>query len=465
MSESDIGKTNRSRRQFITTAGAASAVFLAGCGGDGNSGGSGGGDGGSSGSSDGGDGGSGDTLEMNIFSGQLSSDNLDAFYQYVEEWENESGWSVDVTETAQAANVTQTERSRFEAGNPFDVMTVMGVAAFNFAANDYLASLDTFLDDSSISTDDFAETDLIQSILNADGPFNGTVQVIPMMIGHWGALYYHAGHVEQAGYDPMNPQDYLGSPEGMLNVARDIKDEVGIRPLGFSGADHIHTGLQFYSHAWSRGDISATVVDGEPQYTADEFVGAAELYETMSNEELMPQGTLSNNAINSRNLMIEGQTSMYTVGSWESSIIKEESDIDFGITYVPTAGDVAPSGFGGSPTWGIAKDISDERKRQSWSLLEYLMTPERQAEWAGLVPSLSTAWDLYFDGYTDGLGRDVGQVFQDQISNSGWPYLSANVGTINSITQSAIQEIISGNRSAQEAMERANQQATEQAIE
>ena len=402
---------------------------------------------------------------MNIFTGQLSSDNLDAFNQYVSEWEDESGWSVDVTETDQAANVTQSERSRFEAGNPFDVMTVMGVAAFNFAANDYLAGLDSFLDDSSISRDDFAETDLIQAILDASGPFNGTTQVIPMMIGHWGALYYHAGHVEQAGYDPMNPQDYLDTPEGMLNVARDIKNEAGIRPLGFSGADHIHTSLQFYSHAWSRGDLKTTVADGEPQFTSDEFIGAAELYETMANENLMPQGTLSNNAINARNLMIEGQTSMYTVGSWEASILEEESDIDYGITYVPSAGGVDPSGFGGSPTWGIAKDISDERQQQSWSLLEYLMTPERQAEWSGLVPSLSTAWDAFFDGYTDGLGRDVGQVFQDQISNSGWPYLSANVGTVNSITQSAIQEILSGNRSAQEAMERANQQTNEQAIE
>ncbi|MBX0296952.1 ABC transporter substrate-binding protein [Haloarcula nitratireducens] len=466
MAGSNNGKLRKSRRKFLTAAGTTGSIFLAGCGGDGGSGdGSSGNGGNGSGSTDGGDGSSGGTLEMNIFSGQLSSDNLEAFHQYVSEWESESGWSVNVTETAQAANVTQTERSRFEAGNPFDVMTVMGVAAFNFAANDYLASLDSFLEDSSISSDDFAETDLIQSILNAEGPFNGTVQVIPMMIGHWGALYYHAGHVEQAGYDPMSPQDYFGSPEGMLNVARDIKEEVGIRPLGFSGADHIHTGLQFYSNAWSRGDLNSTVVDGKPQYTADEFIGAAEMYETMSSENLMPQGTLSNNAINSRNLMIEGQTSMYLVGSWESAIIKEESDIEFGITYVPTLGNASPSGFGGSPTWGIAKSISDERKRQSWSLLEYLMTAERQAKWSGLVPSLSTAWDAYFEGYTDGLDRDVGQVFQDQISNSGWPYLSANVGTLNSITQSAVQNIISGKMSAQKAMEQANQQANQQAIE
>jgi ABC-type glycerol-3-phosphate transport system substrate-binding protein len=464
--------SNRSRRKFLTTAGAMGAVLAAGCGGGGDGNGGDGGDGGDGGEGGGtvtpGNGGGSDsgTLEMNLFTGQFSSDNMDAFNQYVSEWEEQNdGWSIDVTETPQAGDVIQTERSRFEAGNPFDFMTVMGVAAFNFAANDYLAGLDSFMDDSSLSRDDFAQTDLIQAILNASGPFNGTMQVIPMMIGHWGALYYHAGHVEEAGYDPMSPQDYLSTPEGMLQTARDIKDAVGVRPLGFSGADHIHTGLQFYGHAWSRGDVNATVIDGEPQYTTDEFMGAAELYQTMSEEELMPQGTLSNNAIDSRNLMAEGQTSMYTIGSWESSILKEESDIEFGITYVPTANDADPSGFGGSPTWGIAKDISDERQQKSWSFLEYIMTPERQAEWSGLVPSLSTAWDSYFEGYTDGLGRDVGQVFQDQISNSGWPYLSANVGTINSITQSAVQAIINGNKSPQEAMEDANEQARQDAIE
>ena len=458
--------SNRTRRKFLTTAGAMGAVFTAGCGGDG--GGTptdGGGDGGD-GTATGDTGSSGGTLEMNLFTGQFSSDNMDAFNQYVGEWEDQNdGWTIDVTETPQAGQVVQTERSRFEAGNPFDFMTVMGVAAFNFAANGYLAGLDSFMDDSSISRDDFAQTDLIQSILNASGPFNGTMQVIPMMIGHWGALYYHADHVEQAGYDPMSPQDYLSTPEGMLQTARDIKDEVGIRPLGFSGADHIHTGLQFYGHAWSRGDANATVIDGEPQYTTDEFMGAAEFYQTMAEDELMPQGTLSNNAIDSRNLMIEGQTSMYTIGSWESAILKEESDIEFGITYVPTANNADPSGFGGSPTWGIAESISEERKQKSWSFLEYIMTPERQARWSGLVPSLSTAWDAYFEGYTDGLGRDVGQVFQDQIANSGWPYLSANVGTINSITQSAVQALINGNKSPQQAMEDANQQANEQAIE
>lgn len=451
--------SNKTRRRFLTTAGAVGAAFAAGCSGDGGNG-----DGGTATVGD--TGSSGGTLEMNLFTGQFSSDNMDAFNQFVSEWEEQNnGWSIEVTETPQASDVIQTERSRFEAGDPFDFMTVMGVAAFNFASNDYLAGLDSFMDDSSLSSDDFATTDLIQAILNASGPFNGTMQVLPMMIGHWGALYYHASHVEQAGYDPMSPQDYLATPDGMLETARDIKDAAGVAPLGFSGADHIHTGLQFYGHAWSRGDINSTIRDGEPLYTTDEFIRAAELYQTMSEEDLMPQGVLSNNAIDMRNLLGEGQTSMYTIGSFESSIIKEQSDVEFGITYVPTANNADPSGFGGSPTWGIARDISTERQERSWSFLEYIMTPERQAQWSGLVPSLSTAWDAYFDGFTDGLGREVGQVFRDQINNSGWPYLSANVGTVNATTQSAVQSLIAGDKSPQQAMEDANQQVSEEAIE
>lgn len=445
MSEHDRPRGSlQNRRTFLTTAGATGATLLAGCAGDTGSG--------------------GGTLELNVFSGQLSDSNKSAFEQYISEWEEDSDWEINMTLTPQASSVVQKERSRFEAGDPFDVMTVMGVAAFNFAANGYLATLDDFLSDSSINKGDFAPTTLINGCLDAVGPFDGNIQVIPMMIGHWGALYYNAELVEQAGYDPMSPQDYLSTPSQMLDVARDIKSETGVRPLGFSGAAHIHTPLQFYGHAWSRGDQRAMIANGEPQFTTEEALGAAELYHTMGDEDLMPEGVLSSNAIDMRNLLEENQTGMYTIGSWESALIKEESDIDFGITYVPHMQDAKPSGFGGSPMWGIAKDVETERQEASWSFLEYIMTPERQAEWSGLVPSLSDAQDLYFEGFTDGLGREVAQVFKDQISNSGWPVLTADVGTVNSITEEEVQNLIAGEKSPQEAMEDADQKVRDQIL-
>jgi len=413
--------------------------LLAGCAGDGGDGGD--GDGGSTGTSGGDD----VQLSMLMFTGQTTDKNLDAFDSTIASFEEETGYSVDTSGIAQAGQIINQTRTAAEGGNPPNVAAIPAGGILGMIDNDLLEPVGERLD----SSDQLSRSDFTRERKFDIGSLNGdTLYGIPFMSGHWGSLYYNGDMLEEAGYDPMEP-NFTTWPE-FMEVAKDVKEAVGIQPIGFSGADHIHSTVQWHGFfattgtgSWLNEDQSSTVLNEEPGISTAKFTRQG------VEDDLLPDGVVNQNALDFRELFQSEQLFAYQTGSWEKAAL-DETDINYGITYNPQAPDGRASGFSGGWFYVIPKGASNVD--ESWELIEHLMQVDRLSAYAGLPPILTDGLENVFEGFQDGLGRDVGDIFVEEILNASFPTIHPSQGRMWSAQRQELQQILLGNKSAEQAM-------------
>ncbi|PHQ41590.1 hypothetical protein Z052_13870 [Halorubrum sp. C191] len=433
-SQTDGISKNSKRRSFIATTGAAGVTLLAGCGG---------GDGGDGGSTS-----SGEDVELSMlmFTGQTTDENLQAFDDTIASFEENTGYSVDSTGIAQAGQIVNQTRTAVEGGDPPNVAAVPAGGILGMIDNDLLEPVGERLD----SSDQLDRGDFTRERKFDIGSLNGdTLYGIPFMSGHWGSLYYNADMLGEAGYDPEDP-NFTTWPE-FMEVANDVKETAGVQPVGFSGADHIHSTVQWHGFfattgtgSWLNEDQSSTVLNEEPGISTAEFTQQAR------DEDLLPDGVVNQNALDFREQFQSEQLFAYQTGSWEAAALSD-SDINWGITHNPQAPDGRASGFSGG--WFFVIPRGAENVDESWELIEHLMQVDNLSAYAGLPPILTDGLENVFEGFQDGLGRDVGDIFVEEILNASFPTIHPNQGRMWSAQREELQQLLLGNKDAEQAMD------------
>lgn len=417
------------RRSFITTSGAAGVSLFAGCAGLGG-------------------GGSNADLSINMFTGQATDARITAFEDVVAEFEDQNDVSVDINGLPQAGQIINQTQSGVQGGDPVNLAAVPAGGILGMINNDFLEPLDDRIDNAeTFSRSDFTRERKFD-IASAGGD---TTYGVPFMSGHWGSLYYNPDMLEEAGYDPEEP-NFRTWPE-FLDVARDVKDAVGVQPVGLSGADHIQTTAQwsgFYhttgEDSWLTDDRSDTLLDDDPGIEAAQFA------QTAVEDDLLPQGTVNMNGIDLRELFKSEELFAYQTGGWEKAILDDElpDDVNYGITWNPQAPDGRASGFSGG--WFFVIPRGADNQDQAWQLIEHVMQVDKITEWAQLPPILTDGLENRFDGFQDGLGRDVGDIFIEEILNAAFPTIHANQGQMWSAQRQEYQQLLLGNKDAEQAM-------------
>jgi ABC-type glycerol-3-phosphate transport system substrate-binding protein len=383
-------------------------------------------------------------LELVWFSGQATEQQLAGFDTAIADFEESTGYTVDVRKSGQVGQIVNQTQSAVQAGEQMNVSTIPAGACQSMIANDFLEPIGDRL--SSAAT--FDQADFTRGKLEI-GSRDGSSYAVPIMSGHWGSLFYNPDMLDQAGYDSENPNFTTWSQ--FLDVAEDVKNEVGVQPVGMAGADHIHNTVQwtgFYmttgENSWLTEDKSDTLLDQQPGVQTAEFTEAA------ATRDLLPQGVVNMNASNLRELFINEELFAYQVGGFDNSIIKEQTDMEFGITYNPQAPDGEASGFSGGLFYVIPKGAPNQE--ETWELIEHLMRLEYLNEYAQLPPIRQNGLQNFFEGTTDGMGRDVSEIFITEIENASFPTIHQNQGQMWSAQRSAIQEIMLGRKTGEESM-------------
>lgn len=420
------GAQSTRRRRFIRSAGAAGVVALAGCSGTpGSSGG-------------------GVTLDIIWFNGQATDENLSAFDDAIAAFEEETGHTVEVTKTGQVGQIINQVKTGVQAGDPVNVAAIPAGACQTLANQDTIISLDSYID----SADTIKRSEIPRGKFDISTR-DGTTYAVPIMSGHWGSLFYNANMLKQAGYDPMNPE-FETWPE-FIQVAKDVKEAVGVQPIGFSGADHIHTTVQWsgFFHttgrkSWLNDNKTDTWLD------KDAGISTAQFTQTAVKEDLLPKGTANTNASGLRELFKAEELFAYQVGGFENAILKEQTDLDFGITWNPQAPNGEASGFSGGIFYALPKGSSNQN--EAFALVEHLMQLEHLNEYAQLPPVRPNGLKDFFKGTTDGLGRDVSNIFIKEVANSGFPTIHINQGKMWEAQRTEVQNIILEKKTAKKAM-------------
>lgn len=384
------------------------------------------------------------TLDLIFFDGQSTKKQDKALRNRIDQYEKESGNTVNVSTGATAAEVTNQVRTGIKAGGGPDVIMTPDLSILSLASDGLLEPLDDRISNASFKKGDFSDI-----MVNLGSGYEDTMWGLPVMVGHWGSLYYNANVFKQAGLDPMNP-DFKTWPE-FFEVAKTIKQETGVRPIGFSGADHFQSTIQWTglytttgAETWLNDDKTEAIIDQEPG------VKTMQIYEKAKNEDLLPKGAVSTNASGMRQLFMEDKTAMYHNGAWEKGILQEKYDGDFGITWLPQAPNGRPSGFGGGWFWTLNK--KSDVKDVGWELIKYLNDVDTMLDWTALAPAFKDGLERRFDGFQDGLGREVGNIFVEEIKNSGFVAFHPEMPTISDKFLTEFQKVVGGQKSSEKAV-------------
>lgn len=293
-----------------------------------------------------------------------------------------------------------------------------------------------------VDTQNFASLGLLQDVTDAVGErsgeyFDGPWQSTQVDGKTWGlplnsnnlALYYNKDVFEAAGAEVPTTWDELRSTGLELSSA----DNTGI---AMSGVKNEQGTFQFLPFLWQTGgDLDTFATDGA---TALQYL-----------KDLVDDGSMSSSVANysqedARTQFVNGKSAMMINGPWELQNLKD-AGINYGVAPLP-AGVEAATGLGGENVVTFAEGAQPEA---AVAFLEFLAGSEGAKVYCDESGQLSARVDL--EGQL-ALSEDPDmQVFEAQLDVAHARAYGANYNEISAAVQEALQKVLTGAASAEDA--------------
>jgi multiple sugar transport system substrate-binding protein len=307
----------------------------------------------------------------------------------VDEWNATHDNQIELTVIPSAEFVTKFSAA-IAAGESPDIAIIDLIYTPAYASENQLVDL----------TELVAELDYVDDLSPAHmtlGEFEGRNYAVPIA-AEGSFLIYNVDLFIAAGLDPENPPQTW---DEVLEAARAIS-ELGDDIYGyyFSGACAGCNAFTYLPYIWaSEGDVlsedfSAATITEDPLVRE-----ALELYKTMWDEGLIPEGASIDNGANFVGAFAGGNIGIHGSGAFGIDNYKtNHPDLNFDVTFIPGK-EGGTASFGGGDNIGIP--AGSEYVEEAWEFIAWALSEEVQLElYAGnnqLPVRLSLADNEYFD--------------------------------------------------------------------
>lgn len=341
-----------------------------------------------------------------------------------------------------AETMTQVMAS-VQGGNPPALAVLFSIDLFTLLENDVIEEMTPLFEEDYIN--DFYEGFMANSSIGDEVwsiPFQRSTIV----------LYYNKDAFREAGLDPENPPTNW---DELLDYSKQLTsdDQWGIEIPS--------TGYQYWMLQALALQTKENIMsyDGKEVYfNAPHVKESMEYWVSLSQEhKVMPEGVIEWATVPSD--FLSGKTAMMFHTTGNLSNVKENAEFDFGVSFLPANNQY------GSPTGGgniyLFKDITDQEKEAAIKFVEFLTEPERVAQWSidtGYVATRKSAYE------TDKLKEYVEEfpeaiVAREQLEFSDSELATYQNGEVQKILNDNVQSILTGERTVDEALDRAQEQA------
>lgn len=307
----------------------------------------------------------------------------------VDEWNETHDNQIELTIIPAAEFVTKFSAA-IAAGESPDIASIDLIYTPAYASENQLVDL----------TELVAELPYLDDLSPAHmtlGEFEGRNYAVPFA-AEGSFIIYNVDLFTEAGLDPDNPPQTW---DEVLEAARAIS-ELGDDTYGyyFAGSCAGCNAFTYLPYIWaSEGDVlsedfSAATITEDPLVRE-----ALELYKTMWDEGLIPEGASIDNGANFVNAFAGGNIGMAGTGAFGIDNYKtNHPDLNFDVTFIPGK-DGGTASFGGGDNIGIP--AGSEYVEEAWEFIAWALSEEVQLElYAGnnqLPVRLSLADNEYFD--------------------------------------------------------------------
>lgn len=343
-----------------------------------------------------------------------------------------------------AETMTQVMAS-VQGGNPPELAVLFSIDLFTLLENDVIEEMTPLFDDSYL--DDFYDAFM------ANSQIGDQVWSIPFQRSTI-VLYYNKDKFAEAGLDPEQP------PTNWDELVEYSKQLTTDEQWGLEIPSTGYQYWMFQALALQSEDNIMSEDGKEVYFDAPHAKEAMEFWLSLSQEhEVMPEGVIEWGTVPSD--FLSGKTAMMFHTTGNLTNVKTNADFDFGVSFLPANNQY------GSPTGGgniyLFKDIPEENREAAIKFIEYLTEPEQVAKWSietGYVATRESAYE------TDELSEYVEEfpsalVARDQLEHADSELATYQNGEVQKIFNDAIQSVLTGQKSVDDALSEAQTKAEE----
>jgi len=271
-------------------------------------------------------------------------------------------------------------------------------------------------------------------------------------------MYYNKDMFKAAGLDPENPPS---SWEELAEVGAALTKKNADGNVDTWGAMIPSTGYPYWMFGAltkQQGQVLMNQEGNETYFDHPKVVDALNFWKDLGSKyAVMPEGTIEWGTL--RQNFLEQKTAIMWHSTGNLTTVKNNAEFDFGVAMLPAGSEL------GSPTGGgnfyIFEKASAEERAAALKLVRFMTSPEQAARWSietGYMGVSQAAYD------TAELAEYVVEfppaaIARDQLQHATAELSTHQAGRVRKLLDDAIQAVLSGQSTAEEALGKAQKQS------
>lgn len=271
-------------------------------------------------------------------------------------------------------------------------------------------------------------------------------------------MYYNKDMFREAGLDPEKPPTTW---EELAEVGAALTKKNADGNVDTWGAMIPSTGYPYWMFGAltkQQGQVLMNQEGNETYFNSPKVIDALNFWKDLgAKHAVMPEGTIEWGTL--RQNFLEQKTAIMWHSTGNLTTVKNNATFDFGVAMLPAGSEL------GSPTGGgnfyIFKDATEEERAASLKLVRFMTSPEQAAKWSietgymGVSPAAYETPELteYVKTFPPAA------IARDQLQHATAELSTHQAGRVRKLLDDAIQSVLSGQSTAEEALESAQKQA------
>lgn len=342
-----------------------------------------------------------------------------------------------------------------QGGNPPELFVSLATQRFTMASTEMAMPLDELIEADGEEGKKYI-SDFLEGFME-DSYVDGKIYSIPFQRSTM-VLYYNKDIFKEVGLDPEKaPTTWEELVEYSKKISNEKRKGVGLA-LNSGSAQWAFTGFALQNSLDGKNLMSE---DGKKIYfNTPENIEALQFWIDLQNKyNVMEKGIVQWTDLPAQFLAGEVAMIYHTTGNLSN--IAKNAKFEYGVAFLPGHKRIgAPTGGG---NFYISKGISKEKVDAAWKFIKFATSPERVAKWSvdtGYVATRKSAFetDILKKYYEE---RPQAKVAFEQLKYAKPELTTYNAAEIWRILNDNIQSAITGEKTAQQALDNAQKEAEE----